>query len=210
MNGDKMKELNKNHNCKEIRKVFAVFNKTTIRVYQAYNDRIADEALRLGRFGSGFKMDRMTWIKPSFLWMMYRSGWATKEGQERILAIDIKRTGFDIILANVVFSSFDEKIYRSYEGWKLKLHNSVVRCQWDPDRDIYGNSLNRRAIQLGLKGNMVHKYVYEWVERINDITDYVTQLKNAIKTNTLEESMLPSECEYPVDEHIKRVVGIID
>jgi hypothetical protein len=26
-----------------------------------------------------------TWVKPSFLWMMYRSGWATTPGQERIL-----------------------------------------------------------------------------------------------------------------------------
>jgi hypothetical protein len=25
-----------------------------------------------------FKVDRMTWVKPSFLWMTYRSGWATK------------------------------------------------------------------------------------------------------------------------------------
>ncbi|WP_422570328.1 DUF4291 family protein, partial [Erwinia billingiae] len=29
----------------------------------------------------------MTWIKPSFLWMMYRSGWGMKDpGQKRILA----------------------------------------------------------------------------------------------------------------------------
>lgn len=54
-----------------------------IRVYQAYNNQIVDEAIRLGTFGSCFKMERMTWIKPSFLWMMYRSGWATKKDQER-------------------------------------------------------------------------------------------------------------------------------
>lgn len=50
------------------------------------------------KFGQKFKMDRMTWIKPSFLWMMYRSGWATKKDQERILAIDIKREGFNTFL----------------------------------------------------------------------------------------------------------------
>jgi hypothetical protein len=37
----------------------------------------------------------MTWIKPSFLWMMYRCGWATKPGQERVLAIQITREGFE-------------------------------------------------------------------------------------------------------------------
>ncbi len=36
----------------------------------------------------------MTWIKPSFLWMMYRCGWAAKPGQERVLAVRITHEGF--------------------------------------------------------------------------------------------------------------------
>ena len=68
----------------------AIYDDKTIRVYQAYNDVIANEALELGKFGRNFSMTRMTWIKPSFLWMMYRSGWGKKKNQERILAIDIK------------------------------------------------------------------------------------------------------------------------
>ena len=56
----------------EERNIYAVFDEKTIRVYQAYNNEIADEALKLGKFGSKFSLTRMTWIKPSFLWMMYR------------------------------------------------------------------------------------------------------------------------------------------
>ena len=56
----------------EERNIYAVFDNRTIRVYQAYNNEIADEALKLGKFGSKFSLNRMTWIKPSFLWMMYR------------------------------------------------------------------------------------------------------------------------------------------
>jgi hypothetical protein len=44
---------------------------------------------------SPFKFDRMTWVKPSFLWMMYRSDWATKPDQERVLAVSITRDGFE-------------------------------------------------------------------------------------------------------------------
>src|SRR5450830_1440408 len=75
----------------------AVYDATTIRVYQAYSDVIADAALTQGTFISPpFKMERMTWIKPSFLWMMYRAGWGLKDaGQSRILAIDISREGFE-------------------------------------------------------------------------------------------------------------------
>lgn len=42
---------------KEIR---AVYTENTIRVYQAYNEAIAKEAVRNGTFGKNFKMERMT------------------------------------------------------------------------------------------------------------------------------------------------------
>ena len=80
---------------KEIR---AFYTEDTVRVYQAYNKVIANEAVKNGTFGSNFKLDRMTWIKSSFLWMMYRCGWGTKENQEYILAIDLKREAFDYIV----------------------------------------------------------------------------------------------------------------
>lgn len=84
----------------EERKIYALYDNNTIRVYQAYNAEIAEEALKLGTFGSHFSLTRMTWIKPSFLWMMYRCGWAEKENQERVLAIDIKREAFDVTKAS--------------------------------------------------------------------------------------------------------------
>ncbi len=193
----------------EEKRIRAQFDEENIRVYQAYGHTIADEALRLGTFGAHFQMDRMTWIKPSFLWMMYRSGWATKEGQERILAIDMKRTGFNILLENVVLSAFRPEISGEYDNWKMQLENSEVRCQWDPGRDIYGNPLDRRAIQLGLKGSMVKRYVTDWIVKISDITDTVIEMRKSIKTKTFDNTMLPIECEYPLNERLKRTLGII-
>ena len=61
------------------RKIYAKYDDKTIRVYQAYNNIIADEAIKLGTFGEHFSLTRMTWIKPSFLWMMYRCGWTEKD-----------------------------------------------------------------------------------------------------------------------------------
>ena len=180
----------------EERNIYAVFDDKTIRVYQAYNDEIADEALKLGKFGSKFSLTRMTWIKPSFLWMMYRSGWASKQGQERILAIDLKREGFDEIVRNSVFSSFREVSDLSKEEWKEKLENSEVRCQWDPDRDIYGNPIGRRAIQLGIKGETVKKYVNEWIVNITDITDKVIEMREKIENGSFLDNLLPNEKKY--------------
>jgi hypothetical protein len=143
-------------------KIFAVFDEKKIRVYQAFNNAIADEAIRLGTFGDNFKRNRMTWIKPSFLWMMYRSGWGEKEEQNRILAIDMARSGFDHIVSNAVPSSFSPSCYESYDHWKKALESSEIRRQWDPERDIYGNPQMQRTIQLGIKGVVLDDYVSRW------------------------------------------------
>jgi hypothetical protein len=87
-----------------LHQIRAVHDANTIRVYQAYSDPIADAALAHGTFVSPpFRMDRMTWVKPSFLWMRYRAGWGRKdEGQRRIPAIDITHEGLAWALAQRV------------------------------------------------------------------------------------------------------------
>lgn len=54
----------------------------------------------------------MTWLEPSFLWMMYRSGCAQKEGQERVLAIDVTRSGFEWALRNLPHGTGFGRPYR--------------------------------------------------------------------------------------------------
>lgn len=180
---------------KEIR---AVFTDDTIRVYQAYNEVIANEAVQNGTFGSNFKMSRMTWIKPSFLWMMYRCGWGTKKDQEHVLAIDIKRDAFDFIVKSSVASMHKDCTDISKEQWKDQVQKSDVRCQWDPERDINGNPLDHRSIQLGLRGDAVRKYVNEWIVKITDITDYVNDLREQKESGKDIQSQLPEERIYTV------------
>src|SRR3954467_13963116 len=81
------------------RHILAQFDDESVVVYQAYRPDIGHFAARHGYFGGGFGMGRMTWIKPNFLWMMYRSGWGTKEDQEVTLAIKLRRDAFDEILS---------------------------------------------------------------------------------------------------------------
>ncbi|HEY8462941.1 MAG TPA: DUF4291 domain-containing protein [Bacillota bacterium] len=191
-----------------IKEIYALYDDKTIRVYQAYNKRIAEEALNLKTFGPSFKLERMTWIKTSFLWMMYRSGWGTKVNQEKILAIDILREGFDTLLQKAILSSYNSNIYSSYDDWKKKLASSNVRCQWDPDRDIYGNPIEKCAIQIGIKGDIVKKYINDWICNVTDISAYVHQSSIEIRKGTFDTHTLPKEDIYPIDEHIKRILGI--
>ncbi len=184
--------------------ILAQFDAENIVVYQAYCPEIADCALAKQRFGGKFSYSRMSWIKPNFLWMMYRSGWASKSGQERILAITLKRTFFEELLRTAVVSSFDESVFATEEEWKLALQNSDVRLQWDPDHDPSGNKCERRAVQLGIRGNMLLRYGQEEIVSIEDITPFVVeQRENNLKAGfeTLvtprEEVFLPSFLQVP-------------
>lgn len=176
----------------------AVFDDDTITVYQAYNSAIAQAVVKNQKFVSPFKVERMTWIKPSFLWMMYRCGWATKEGQEHILAIQIKREGFQWALDNSCLSHFDQDVHQSKEEWAQKVKVAPVRIQWDPERDIHLEKLPYRSIQIGLSGIAVEKYINEWIVSITDITLLCKKIHSLIPEN-LEEAInqLPKERLFP-------------
>lgn len=182
----------------EGRVILAQYDDDSIIVYQAYRPEIGNFAAEHGFFGGEFKLSRMSWIKPNFLWMMYRCGWATKQGQEVVLAIRLKRSAFDQILRQAVHSSYKPKIYESQNEWKSAVTSSDVRLQWDPDHSPDGGKVERRAIQLGLRGAALEQYSREWIIEINDITDFVrVQRENAIE-NRYSDLIVPAERVYPV------------
>lgn len=173
------------------RQIRALFNDTSICVYQAFSHEIADAALKNNRFSPPFRLNRMTWIKPSFNWMMYRSGYATKPGQERILAVWILRTGFDWAVNNAVPTSYSTEHYASPDEWAEALKTSAVRIQWDPERnvDLSKDSL-RRTIQIGLSGEAIQKYVAEWTVKIQDVTNMAREM-NALLGSKLNLAQQP-------------------
>ena len=186
----------------------AHFDDKTITVYQAYRDEIADGALRDGTFSDGFSMSRMTWIKPSFGWMLYRAGYGRKEGQERILKIRIKRDGFESILANAALSHFDASFYDSREAWQQRLRETSNRVQWDPDRNLRLGRLEHRAIQVGIQGADVERYVNEWIVGIEEVTQLAHEFEAVAKARSTTFPPVPEEREYPVPESLRRGIGM--
>jgi hypothetical protein len=190
------------------RQIRAVYDEQTITVYQAYRNDIALPAIANQRFVPPFKMERMTWIKPSFLWMMYRAGWATKEGQEHVLAIKIKRSGFEWALQNCCLSHFENSTFSTQEEWKIKLQNSPIRLQWDPEKDINLKNLNYRSIQIGLTGIAVKLYVNDWIVSIDDISPLCKKIHSLVLDKKIEEakSLLPLENIYPLSDDLKEII----
>jgi len=182
------------------RHIMAHYDDESVVVYQAYNKAIGAYAAAEDCFygAPGFKLERMTWIKPNFLWMMHRSGWASKDSQEVVLAIWLDRVGFDAILRKAILSAYDPQIFDDYDEWKTAVNNSSVRVQWDPDYNPGDGRIERRAIQIGLRGKTARHYADGgWINHIEDITEFVhTQQKNT--TKPYANLLLPRERVYPV------------
>lgn len=182
--------------------IMAQYDEQSVIVYQAYNESIGRFAAEHGYFGGPFSYSRMTWIKPNFLWMMYRSGWGGKDGQEVTLAVKLQRSAFNQILRQAVHSTFDPSAHKTLETWQLDLRNSDVRLQWDPDHDAVGGKLERRAIQLGLRGEAISRYGKEWILEIEDISDFVREQREHIGPAHHNRLLTPYETIYPVDDAV--------
>jgi Domain of unknown function (DUF4291) len=190
------------------RHIIAQYDDHSIVVYQAYRPEIGNFAATYNYFGGEFKLDRMSWIKTNFLWMMYRSLWGTKIDQEVVLAIWIKREAFDEILKAAVHSSFEPEFYSSRSEWEKALKRSQVRLQWDPDHHPSGAKLERRAIQLGLRGQILANYTKNWIVKIEDISEFVQQQRQNFKSGCAE-LITPRETVYSViDIEIQQKLGL--
>ncbi|MET8147451.1 DUF4291 domain-containing protein [Actinoplanes sp. NPDC049668] len=189
------------------REIRAVYTPATITVYQAYRPDIAEAAVRAGRFVPPFKRERMTWVKPSFLWMMYRCGWGAKPGQERVLAVEITRAGFEWALARACLSSYghgeaDHGDAEDRAEWSRRLRRSPVRVQWDPERSIQLGALPHRSLQLGLSGEAADRYVDEWTVAIRDVTELAHRVQS-----TRDPALLPPERPYPLAPDLAETIA---
>ena len=193
------------------RQVRAVFTDETLTVYQAYSPEIAIPALAAGRFVPPFRPGRMTWIKPSFRWMMYRCGWATKPGQEFVLAISIRRAGLEDALRTTVLSHYDPDRHANRADWSRAVRRSSVRVQWDPERDLRLRPLAHRSLQVGLSGGMSARYVDEWITTIEDVTPLARHV-HAVAGSDLDAArqLLPAERPYPLPADVAAAIGASD
>jgi hypothetical protein len=189
------------------RYLLAHFDSDSIVVYQAFSPAIADFAVNNQRFGGPFSLSRMSWIKPNFLWMMFRSGWATKPSQERVLAVRLRRDFFEGLLKLAVASAFRPDVHASPESWQKDVARSDVRLQWDPDHSPSGTPLARRAIQLGLRRDALAEYAKSPIE-ILDATPFVSA-EHANAVPPYQRLTTPVErCFFPADAAAARNIGL--
>lgn len=180
-----------------LREIRADYDRDHLVVYQSYAPNIAKPALAQQRFVSPFSFGRMTWIKPSFLWLMERSGWGQKAGQEVTLAVRILRRKWDDALGRAVLTDGDTD-------------GGAVHVQWDPERSLRGEKLPHRSIQVGISRHLIREYAAEWIVSITDLSPLVGKLRELRRQGRFDHAkrLLPPERVYPVSPAIARVLGM--
>lgn len=195
---------------KKIQEIRAIYNKDTITVYQAYNAQIATEAIKNNKFESPFSFNRMTWIKPSYLWLMARSNWGTKSNQEYILGIELYRQAWEKALSHGVLTHPDQKVYKSGKDWEKAFEQAKVHIQWDPERSIRNKKLDIKTIQVGIGREWIMEYNDEWIAQITDYTPLTRKINALRKQGNYKAAKkhLPIEKVYELSPIIQKKIGI--
>ncbi|EAY31762.1 DUF4291 domain-containing protein [Microscilla marina] len=197
----------KQKNKYEIR---ALYTPKHIALYAAFSSSIANVALKSQQLLPPFSYDRMTWVKPSYLWMMYRSDWAQKDNMQRILRIWIKRIDWELALKEAILTTPEAHVYNDAKKWRKQLDKARVRVQWDPERDIQNKHLSFKSIQVGIMPSLAETYAKKWIAKIEDVTPLTQHIRSLVVAQQFEQAtqLLPKEQAYPVEAELKRILGI--
>ncbi|KAH6676885.1 hypothetical protein F5X68DRAFT_278107 [Plectosphaerella plurivora] len=199
------------------RQIRASFDDSTITVYQAYSASIADPAVASQKLTASphFKKGRMTWIKPSWAWMLYRSGYSYKDpGQERILALKMRHDDFVGLLRRGVLSSHAGMRQMS-SSTTAREHTTDVRIQWDPERTVRLEKLEHRSIQIGIPASLSAHWAEDCIVGIEDVTAKARELKLFLENHPdadeqllITQGLVPVELPFDVPEDVRQALGM--
>jgi len=82
------------------------------------------------------------------------------------------------------------------------VNRSDVRLQWDPDHDPFGRPLERRAIQLGLRGAALDAYGRKEVLEIIDMSSFIAQQRAALAAGGIGAIATPVEAVYRPEDTV--------
>ena len=171
----------------------AEYDEDGVWFYQAYKEGIADWAVEHGTLGGPlFNPSRMTWIKPSFAWMLYRCGYGLKHDQERVLKLK---------LPHRVVAELLEGCACTHGGGGTK-----GRVQWDPARDLYSSEdreprkmLRERDIQIGLSKDLSERFAQSIVAVV-DVSALARRVGEAHRAKDVRGAMEAMRSELPNEQ----------
>lgn len=142
-------------------------------VFQAFSPRYING----DKFSDLINVHRMSWLKTSLLWTLWRSDWGKKSEQERIIEVSIQPEYLQGLEDRMVSTKFPHT------------PENEVLVQIDPDRAIIGRFwssginywVNANSTRhFGIRGQTLAHYLNEIVPgNLHDITDTIRSVELA-------------------------------
>ncbi len=178
------------------RSLHARFDADAVVVYQAYPEALGRELVAMGRFGGSWRFDRHTRIQPSWRGTLRRYAWGERPDRERILAVRVRRAGFDALLTAALQQAFDERLYASKQAWRLATRFAPVLVEWDADPS--DGDEDDEVARLRIHGPLVRRFAEEWVVGIDDVSALA-------RATDADHS---AEAPYPVADDVAVRIGL--
>jgi hypothetical protein len=103
-------------------------------------------------------------------------------------------------LAEAVPSTRDRDLFATSGEWARAVGRSAVRLQWDPDHHPSGAKLDRRAIQLGLRGPALEAFGTRELLEVIDLSEFVAEQRGVLSSRGTAVLLTPRERVYvPAD-----------
>ncbi|WP_235613633.1 DUF4291 family protein [Streptomyces olivochromogenes] len=99
------------------------------------------------------------------------------------------RAGFEWAPAHAALSHFRPGVQADRDQWRAEVADCPVRVRWDPDRSIRLEAQPWRAIQVGLSGEAVDRYVDHWIVDMADVTELARSTHSAVLDGRTEEAL---------------------
>lgn len=78
----------------------------------------------------------------------------------------------------------------------MALKRSDVRLQWNPDHDPLGNKETRKAIQLGLRNELLAPFKGDGIVEIEDISKFIAEQWKIALSSKWNHLYVPEETVY--------------
>lgn len=178
------------------RPLLACFDPEVVTVFAAHQPEIGAWAAANGTLGGpAWAGDRVARFRLSLPRVMSRSERGERTGKEVVLALAIRREGFDSVLRQAVhWREYPAAIFDTPGKWRLATRYTEVVVDFAPDCRPDGSDLPRMTPRFGVRGHALKRLLKDWVVGVTDLTAL------AVAWRTEPDPPTPVLAPYPVVE----------
>jgi hypothetical protein len=187
--------------------LLAQYSESSVAVFIPSTDQTADFLAEYGVLGAALQSTGMLWLRTNFLSAMKECQWGRRSDFPRMLVVYLRRESFEVLLSKAVLSTFQPHLFETKRSWELALRYTLVRARWVEDPDPSCSGTGRQGLELGIRGDVLRSFSGEWVDGVEDITEFVHSQRSNSAPAQYPLLKVPVLADYPMDDDLALRLG---